>query len=389
MQPKTFLVLGGYGNSGLALARLLLRFSDCRLVLAGRNLQRAEAAAAGLNAEFSGMRVKGIRLDATDTAALKPAFAGMDMAVAASSTARCAGAVAAAALEAGSDYLDIQLSSEEKLAALNALRPQILNAGRCFITDGGFHPGLPAVMIRHAAQQFDRLTSANIGSLLKVNWADLHFSEATLREFADEITREIANPRPAIYRDKMWRKAGMFSAKDYPAFDFGTAFGKRRCAPMFLEEMRYLPEMFPALQETAFYVSGFNWFVDGVVFPLLMAGVKIHPQGKFAALGNLLIWGLRRFSQPPYNNILKLEARGEKAGKPAYRELRISHEDGYLLTAAPVAACLLQYLDGTIRQPGLWLMAHLVEPGRLLEDLVRMGISVEWKKGEPAEKRVG
>ncbi len=381
MQPKIFLILGGYGNSGLALAILLLRFSDCRLVLAGRNLQRAEAAAAGLNAEFSGMRARGIRLDAADSAALKSAFTGMDMVISASSTTQYAGSVAAAALEAGSDYLDIQLSSEKKLASLNALRPQILNAGRCFITDGGFHPGLPAVMIRHAAQQFDRLNSANIGSLLKVNWADLHFSEATLREFAEEITREIANPRPAIYRDKRWRKASMFSATDYPRFDFGDPFGKRYCAPMFLEEMHSLPEMFPALQETAFYVSGFNRFVDGVVFPLLMAGVKIHPKGKFSTLGKLLVWGLRRFSKPPYINILKLEARGEAAGKPAYRELRISHEDGYLLTAAPVAACLLQYLEGAIRKPGLWLMAHLVEPGRLLEDLGRMGIAVQWKKG--------
>lgn len=386
MQPEIFLILGGYGNSGLALARLLLRFSDSRLVLAGRSLQRAEAAAAGLNAEFGGMRAKGIQLDAANTAALESAFAGMGMVISASSTAQYAGSVAAAALEAGCDYLDIQLSTAEKLAALNALRTQIQNAGRCFITDGGFHPGLPAVMIRFAAQQFDRLDRAKIGSLLKVNWADLCFSDETLREFTDEITREIASPRPAIYRDQRWRKASMFSAADYPRFDFGDPFGKRQCAPMFLEEIRSLPETFPALQETAFYVSGFNRFVDGVVFPLLIAGAKIHPKGKFTTLGKLLVWGLRRFSKPPYITILKLEARGEAAGKPAYRELRISHEDSYLLTAAPVAACLLQYLDGAIRKPGLWLMAHLVEPGRLLEDMGRMGVAVEWKEGEAAAR---
>jgi saccharopine dehydrogenase (NAD+, L-lysine-forming) len=40
-------------------------------------------------------------------------------------------------------------------------------------------------------------------------------------------------------------------------------------------------------------------------------------------------------------------------------------------------ACLLQYLDGSIRKPGLWLQANLVEPNRLLKDLERLGVAVE------------
>jgi saccharopine dehydrogenase (NAD+, L-lysine-forming) len=76
--------------------------------------------------------------------------------------------------------------------------------------------------------------------------------------------------------------------------------------------------------------------------------------------------------------MLQLECSGEKEDTPADIKFRIFHEDAYLLTAAPVAACLRQYLDGAARKPGLWLMAHLVEPTRLFSDLKTMSINIEF-----------
>jgi len=64
-------------------------------------------------------------------------------------------------------------------------------------------------------------------------------------------------------------------------------------------------------------------------------------------------------------------------GHPARLRLAVSHPDGYELTAVPVAACLLQWLDGSARKPGLWMMGHLAEPLRLFEDMQRMGVKVE------------
>jgi saccharopine dehydrogenase (NAD+, L-lysine-forming) len=92
-------------------------------------------------------------------------------------------------------------------------------------------------------------------------------------------------------------------------------------------------------------------------------------------------WGLNSFSKPPYGTLLKVEAVGVKGEHYHTMQITISHPDGYMFTAIPVAACLLQYLDGEIRKPGLWMQAHIVEPNRFMGDMQRMGISVKTVEG--------
>jgi len=36
--------------------------------------------------------------------------------------------------------------------------------------------------------------------------------------------------------------------------------------------------MIPSLQETGFFVGGFNWFVDYLVLPVGLAALRIWPQ---------------------------------------------------------------------------------------------------------------
>jgi hypothetical protein len=143
--------------------------------------------------------------------------------------------------------------------------------------------------------------------------------------------------------------------------------------------------LIPALRETGFFVGGFNWLADWVAMPLGMAALKLAPQRGLRPASNLLEWSLRNWSRPPYGTVLQLEASGMQQGQPAGLRIRLAHDDGYVLTAVPVVACMLQYLDGQIGQPGLHFQAHLVEPTRLVHDMARMGIAVQIEQTTPPQ----
>ncbi len=377
MATPQILILGGYGNTGRPLAQLLLQESDARLVIAGRNVERAKKTAIDLNAISGEDRAGGVYADASDFSSLRQALEGIDLVVVASSTSQYVTLVAKAAMEAGVDYLDIQYSTE-KITVLNSLRNEIERAGCCFITDGGFHPGLPAALIRYVAQYFDQLEVANVGSVIKIDWAKLEVGNETM----DEFVREFLDFQAIVYQGGEWRDLGALSMLKPSYMDFEEPFGRQYGIPMSLEEMRALPELYPGLQETGFYVGGFNWFVDWLVSPLAWILLKLFPRKGVSPASALLGWGLRTFSKPPYGTLLKVDARGVQADLTKRLEMSVYHSDGYLLTAIPVAACLLQYLDGGIRKPGLWYQALLVEPDRLISDLRRMGVEVRLQDQE-------
>lgn len=366
------LILGGYGNTGRLLAEYLLRETAVHLVLAGRNVARAQQTATALNNQFDDERVKGVFADARDPASLRDAFADAGIVVVAASTAEWAQNVARAALEAGIDYLDVQYS-KHKTAVLQAMSGEIAEAGCCFITDGGFHPGLPAALIRHVAPCFDHLESANVGSAIKIDWPSLDLGPETMEEFV----REFLDLQMLVFRDGKWKQTNPISMMKPATMDFGGEFGRQYCVPMFLEEMRGIPDLVPGIRETGFFVGGFNWFTDWFVSPLVLLGLKLSPQRGLWPLARLFRWSLNTFSRPPYGTILKLEARGQKEGRANAIDMTLYHQDGYVFTAVPVVATLLQLLDDSIRKPGLHWQAHIVEPGRLLRDMGRMGIKVQ------------
>jgi saccharopine dehydrogenase (NAD+, L-lysine-forming) len=383
MAVKTLVLLGGYGNTGRALGRLLLEHTETRLVLAGRNPQKARAEAASWNERFPGERCRGMAADASDLESLRRVFEEADLVIVASSTSASAGTVAEAALEARADYMDPQYS-RSKLAVLRGLIPRIEAAGRCFITDAGFHPGLPAALIRFAARHFDHLRSARVGSVIQIDWNTLTFSDATL----EELVNEFRDYQPQHYKGGRWHSMTFLESFSPVWMTFGHGFGRRYTMPMFLEELRPLPDLIPGIEEAGFFVGGFNWVVDWVIMPIGMGMLWLRPQSGGRPFGRMMAWGLRRFSKPPYGTMLQLEACGTRGATDSTLTVSLYHDDGYVLTAAPMVACLLQLLDGSARRPGLHFQALLPDPARLLEDMQRMGIEVMVTEGEAAGRTI-
>jgi hypothetical protein len=359
------LILGGYGLTGRLLASHLLEQSEAHIILAGRSLEKAQAYAEELNSTFKGERVSSIYVDASSKETLLEALKNVDMLLVAAPTTQYADIVIHAALESEVDYLDVQLDAK-KYALLNSLATEIKHAGRCFITEAGFHPGLLAAMVHSAALQFDRMDSAIMACYLNVGRTP--YSEAV-----DELMEFFRHYQSQVFKGAGWTRPGSF---DIRKIDFGGEVGVRKCFSMFLEELRPLPGMYPTLQELGFFMSETHWIVDWIIFPLIFAGLKIGPRRATSRLGKILWWSMKTFSKPPYLVSLKIEVKGEKNQKPVTFESFISHADSYELTAIPVVACLLQYLDGTVRRPGLWMMGHLVEPLRFYNDMEKMGVKI-------------
>ena len=125
--------------------------------------------------------------------------------------------VARTALACGVDYLDVQLSAR-KFAFLKSLEPEIEKAGRCFITEAGFHPGLPAAMVRYAAGHLDRIEAATLACYLSIP-RDLPYSDAV-----EELVEVFKNYQAQIFTGGHWTKPGQWQMKKIA---FGGDLGTR------------------------------------------------------------------------------------------------------------------------------------------------------------------
>lgn len=375
MKATNILIVGGYGNAGSYIAELLLRHTDAFIIIAGRNKVKAEKAASGLERKYS-KRVTGLVLNVADKNQLKQVFQKCDLAIIAASTIPHVENVIETALETGTDYLDTQLSFPEKINTLKKYEADLKKEKITVITDGGFHPGVPTALVRYANIRFDQLKKANISSYLGIKWHEINASPNTYEEFVDEMK----NYDPTILRDKKWekipyRKIGRFT------FDFGGKIGRRNCVPLFLHELECLPKEIPTLEETGFYIAGFNWFTDNIVTLLAMIAAYVNWQWLTRLVGRFYFWSAGTFSKPPYISILQLEAAGIKNNKNACLKIKLSHEDAYLFTAIPVAACIKQYLKNK-HEPGFYYQAQFVDPADFLQDIKMMGINVVVSRDE-------
>jgi hypothetical protein len=350
------LLLGGYGSTGRPLTKHILAQTDFRIVIAGRHLEKAQALVDSLESE----RVRAQQVDATDPASLRQALQGVDLLLVAAPTTHHTETVVRAALDAGVDYLDIQFA-DIKLDILRAHEKEMLDKNLCFVTEAGYHPGLPSAMIRYAASKLDRIESTRTAGYL--NMGNLQYTEAV-----DELMEGFVHYQAQVYKNGAWTKPNSW---DMRKFDFGQGIGSKTCYSMFFEELRCIPEMYPTLKDTGFYIAGWNPLTDMILTPIIMLGLKIAPKRGIRPLGKLMWWGVKQ-SKPPYRVVLKVEAEGQLNGRPVQVQARIEHDDGYELTAIPVVALLMQYEQ--IRKPGLHMMGHLAEPGRLFEDMQKMGV---------------
>ncbi|KOT78363.1 hypothetical protein ADK70_34445 [Streptomyces rimosus subsp. pseudoverticillatus] len=369
MNGNAVLVLGGYGCVGRTIAGLLLKETQVDVVIAGRDRARAEQAAADLGRASSSSRVTATHADAADRDSLLRAFGDARMAVVTTTTPALIPQVAQAALDCGCDYLDT-LVSASTIDDLGGLTNSVARDGRVFITQAGFHPGLPAVLIRHGSRLLDDYEAAIVGVAMNARFER--------PEQATELIPLIADFKADICRDGTWRKA---TYRDAVRMDMGGRFGRIKLLPMPMPEIKQVQALY-GLRDTGVYISGFNWFVDYLVTPLILLTQRAKKGSAMRPLTRLLVWGINTFSSPYQGVALVNEATGRKNGEKTTVRVVAEHDDAYLFTAIPVVACLKQYLEGGL-PAGVWMMGHVVDDEWLLRDMALMGASFRTEQTPP------
>ena len=376
MGRKGIFILGGYGETGRRLARHFLERTEKPVLIGGRNGGKAKRLADQLNDQYKGKRVRNLEVEANDRRAVRLALKEADFFIQAGpalpvDTVR---SLAEAVMDAGADWMDMQVDPKQA-ATLEELEQRIKAEGRCFATQGGFHPGLPAALIRWAAGRMDSIETAHVSGFVNPEQGLI------LTSGVDELIDLFRDYSAEIYSNGEWVRIGS-SLKDMRRFEFGFGIGSQITSPITLDEMRSLPDLFPDLRHTGFYVGGFDTVTNMVTMPMLMMGLKILPWVKPQTWGRFLCWSHRTFNSPPYGTCIHMDANGIKSGERVNIVLDIYHEEEYELTAVPIVSAVQQIMDGTARRPGLWRMGVLVDPERLLSDIREMGMHIEEKIGQ-------
>jgi saccharopine dehydrogenase (NAD+, L-lysine-forming) len=288
------ILLVGAGGVGTAFARIASRRKFAELVIADFDLARAQHAAAGTHVA--------VQLDARDerqTAALLTEYS-CDVLMNATDP-RFVMPLYRAALQAGTDYLDMAMSlsrpdADEPYRKTGvklgdeqfALAGQWEERGKLALVGIGVEPGLSDIFARYAADTlFSEIDEAGVrdGSSLAVTGYDFAptFSIWTTLE-------ECLNPPVIWERERGWFTTEPFSEPE--VFNFPAGIGPVECVNVEHEEVLLIPRWVQARRVTFKYGLG-NEFIavlrtlhrlglDSTV-PVQVGGVRVSPRDVVAA----------------------------------------------------------------------------------------------------------
>jgi len=221
---KTILVLGGSGNTGSKIAKIINEHSDSKVIVAGRNKSKLEK----VGLEYI---ILDTRFDITEH------LEGIDILVVASTSIDHAQRlnIIDSAIKANCDYIDITASFQDKLEYLKSI-----THSKLLVTDAGAWPGTPLALIKYAAS-IGHFTKVNFfGLFSKPGWED-EVTEETLLE-CEQVTDEYSG-KPSVYKNHQW-----INSNEIESIYTNFQQGRFLCHPAFLEEMLLVPRMFPEIE---------------------------------------------------------------------------------------------------------------------------------------------
>lgn len=338
------LIVGGYGEVGLRLARQLEAAEPGRVVLGGRHPERAAALPAR-------------QIDVDSSASIDAALDGVDVVVAC--VRQCEPHLLRAAIARGIAYTSIA-PPWIPWAATRRLHAEAQRSGARLVLAAGIEPGITSVLARASADRLGQVDAIETALLLSLGDA---YGADSMGFIFDEIAQSYA-----IVVDGAEQEAHAFERSKRVAFP--APIGARRAYTMPFRDQLYYPSTLGA--KTA------------------IARIALDPPWLGDALGVLLRVGLRRLLRGGSKGSVKEligKLRSRYAGRDTYalvvevrrgqRMIRstIAGTQQAEATALGVGAIAEALWHREVERPGVWLAEQVIDPTRFLERLAAHGIT--------------
>lgn len=237
----TVLVLGGYGNFGAHICRALANDPDIRLLIAGRNLEKAQlfAVALGLPAR------RGQYLDAeVTTLASELRGLGVDLLI------HTAGPfqgqdyrVARACVEAGCHYVDLA-DGRDFVSNITQLDHAAKTANVLIASGASSLPALSAAVIDHFMPEFSRLDSIRMGIASGAKTPGIATLRAVLSYCGKPFTRLENGLRTQVFG---WQD---LHCRNYP-----QPIGTRWMSSCDVPDLAIFPQRYPGIKTVTFHAG--------------------------------------------------------------------------------------------------------------------------------------
>ncbi len=388
---KVFM-LGGYGEVGLPSAKLLVE-SDLvnEIALAGRNMERAQHAAAEI-----GDKAKAVQVDGADEKQLASLVAGYDIIVN-SANNQFALPVLHAAVRAGAHYCDVGWG-QDFIAQMRELDAEAKAAGITAIVCTGISPCITNLMGVHAANQLDATEQLQGGrawvfqgarSLTPQGWLeDPSENLAVLHEFKDflewmlQVAQETESRRVRAYQDGRWVDVDpLTSGLQTPlpqggtvtAYPYGSYYPLFDSLPQDLARARpvevwFTPfplQLHDLFREQALHVGAGN--VDpATAVNFFYETVESDPDRWLTVTDDFVAFS------PDW--VTAIGRKNERAARyncwlaPALW----NEKSAWFLTSAPLAVAVLKILNGETRERGVMTAETAFEPLSFFDEVVAL-----------------
>jgi saccharopine dehydrogenase-like NADP-dependent oxidoreductase len=281
MSVTRVLILGGYGNFGKRIAESLSSLPGITIIIAGRDLQKAQALCSALREKGMGATLEPAVIDinsshfAAELQALSPdlvihtsgPFQGQDY------------RVPEACISVSSHYIDLA-DDRRFVCDIKALNTKALDRGLLVVSGASSVPGLSSVVIDHFLDEFASLDEIDF-AIAPGNRAER--GEATVRG----ILSYTGHPFPVLNKGEWVNRYGWMSPRK---LSFGEVVGKRWLANVDIPDLELFPERYSPVKTVRFQA--------GLELPVLHFGLVF--MAFWAKVGLIKDWS--RFTRFIFNS---------------------------------------------------------------------------------------